>query len=247
MSSNSNQAKKIIKANSLRYENPNEVDGYIHEPYHDLRVSVGLSLLLNKMRQMQANRSLRILELASSTGTVAVRIKNEIDCELIASDIERSTLGLADKSLLRLIQFDATENFPIKTNSIDGIFMGELIEHIFDPLHTLYECYRVLQKSGFLVITTPNLAGLQDRISFLFGIAPRHVNPLHEYLNLHIRPFTLNLLSRTLDKCGFYIANVQSNYVRIRFSSGKHLDSRILAKLFPGLGGTLVVLAGKKD
>ena len=245
-----NQAEKIKKANSLRYENPNEVDGYIQEPYHALRISIGISLLIKKIEETKKegrhNSKIKILELASSTGTVAKRIRENTDCQLVASDIERIPLSLADGKLLDILQLDATENFPIKANSLDGIFMGELIEHIFDPMHTLSECYRTLRSKGLLLITTPNLAGLQDRISFLFGKSPRHINPLHEYLYLHIRPFTFNVLSLALKKNGFNVVSVQSNYVRIRFSSGKRLDSRLLAKIFPKLGGSLIVLAKKE-
>lgn len=249
MSTNNRRAREIKEANSLRYENPNEVDNYIQEPYHALRVSVGVDLLLKKIKEIKVAKGndnlVRILELASSSGRVAKRIKESVDCQLIASDIELGPLSLADKKLLDLIQIDATENIPLKTQSLDGIFMGELIEHIFDPMYTLSECQRVLRSDGLLLITTPNLAGLQDRISFLFGISPRHVNPLHEYLYLHIRPFTFEMLSLVLKKSGFNVLAVHSNYVRIRFSSGKHIDSRLLAKIFPTLGGSLVVLAQK--
>lgn len=238
--------KEIKHANSSRYNNLHEVEGYLQEPYHSLRISLGISLLHESLKMGKKRDKKKILELASSTGKVARKIKELINCHLVASDIEYTPLHFADKSYMECVQLDASSKLPFHDESFDGIFMGELLEHVFDPLQVLQECYRILRHDGLLLITTPNLAALQDRIEFLFGKSPRHINPLHEYLYLHIRPFTFRLLSLTLQKSGFSVKKLQSNIVRIRFSSGKHIDSRWLAKIFPALGGSLIVLAQKK-
>ncbi|HKT04171.1 MAG TPA: methyltransferase domain-containing protein, partial [Rugosimonospora sp.] len=141
---------------------------------------------------------------------------------------------------------DAARPLPFRHESLAAVVMGDLIEHVYDPLRLLGECRRVLRPGGALVVTTPNLAAAQDRLRFLRGRAPRQVNPLHPYLWLHIRPFTASLLGELLRRAGFAPTAVRSNYVTWQLPSGRWLRSRSLARIAPGLGGSLVVAARKR-
>jgi SAM-dependent methyltransferase len=138
---------------------------------------------------------------------------------------------------------DATRSLPFRTGSFAGLLTGELIEHVYDPVALLRECHRVLAPGGLLVLTTPNLAPVQDRLAFLFGRAPRQVDPLHPYLWLHIRPFTASLLRRVLRQAGFAPLALRSNHVGWRLPSGRWVTSRLFARLAPGLGGSLICAA----
>lgn len=44
---------------------------------------------------------------------------------------------------------------PFKNNSFDRIFMSEVLEHIWNREQVLDECYRVLKKTGILILSTP--------------------------------------------------------------------------------------------
>lgn len=63
------------------------------------------------------------------------------------------------------IILDVTKMIQIDSNSIDVVNAIELFEHVFDIEKGLKECFRVLKKGGFLVISIP----------FLFQI---HADPL---------------------------------------------------------------------
>jgi 2-polyprenyl-3-methyl-5-hydroxy-6-metoxy-1,4-benzoquinol methylase len=240
--------EQIRNANRVNYSNPDKVDSYLQKPYHALRLSIGIQTLVDEVSAGFENSSLssaRILELACSTGKAA-EILSKKGYKVTASDIEHIPLSIANNlERISCVQLDASVTFPFKSRTFHAIFTGELIEHLFDTNRFLSECNRVLCDNGVLTITTPNLAGLQDRIGFLFGKAPRHVNPSHEYLKLHIRPFTCGLLKQVLEENGFITSKVKSNYIRFRFSSGKRISLRLLAKLFPALGGSLIVSARK--
>ena len=43
-----------------------------------------------------------------------------------------------------------------KDNSQDFIIINHVIEHIFDPVHALVECFRVLKPNGLLVLSVPD-------------------------------------------------------------------------------------------
>ena len=189
------------------------------------------------------------MELGSSTGYGARQLADASGYQVFASDLELQPLTVAASQGLACVQLDASYAFPFDDRVFDAVFIGELIEHIFDTEKLLRECHRVLKDRGILVITTPNLAGLKDRIRFIFGRAPSQVSPLHGYWRLHIRPFTFGLLSVVLRATGFEPLHLTSTYVDIGF---RHLgmaglQSRFLARILPGLGSTLIVSAQKRD
>ena len=49
-------------------------------------------------------------------------------------------------------------------SSFDVVHASHVIEHVSDPSAFLKEIYRILRPGGFLIITTPNVSGLQSRI-----------------------------------------------------------------------------------
>src|SRR6266852_1573258 len=56
-----------------------------------------------------------------------------------------------------------TEAFPYEDNSFDVVLFCEIIEHLLsDPVHVLTEVRRVLKPGGDLVLTTPNVARLDN-------------------------------------------------------------------------------------
>ncbi|WP_239394106.1 hypothetical protein, partial [Frankia sp. CiP3] len=61
---------------------------------------------------------------------------------------------------------------------------------------------------------------------------------------LHIRPFTYSSLARTFHVCGFRLTGFRSNYVVVG-GDERSMSVRFLARLFPSIGGSLV-LAGVK-
>ena len=71
--------------------------------------------------------------------------------------------------------FDA--GFPDDTFSV--IHFSHLIEHVPDPAAFLAEVHRVLRPGGIVLVTTPNVAGLQAR---LFGTGWRSAIADHLYL-----------------------------------------------------------------
>lgn len=70
---------------------------------------------------------------------------------MLACDLEREPIPLAEKS-------------------VEFIVFTEVIEHLrVGLLHALRELYRVLAPGGCLLLTTPNLLSLRNRLSLLVG------------------------------------------------------------------------------
>jgi SAM-dependent methyltransferase len=228
------QAKRARDANAARYGDEDDYS-YQETPYHARRLSLALDLAATA-----AGRGEVALDIAPGSARTPNLLARHFR-QVVAIDIvTRFAVGLADNC--QMVMGDLNDPLPIADGAADLVFLGEVVEHLFDPGALLRECRRVLTPGGALVITTPNLAGLQDRITFLFGRSPRHVDPLHEYLHLHIRPFTSGKLKQILAANGFQVEIVRSNHLIFTWGQRRVLN-RTMAFFAPRLGGTLIVRA----
>ncbi|GIF50185.1 ubiquinone/menaquinone biosynthesis C-methylase UbiE [Asanoa ferruginea] len=237
------QAEEARLANIACYESPATTVRYVADRYHMIRRDLATQAL---SAALSAGPRVDGAVLEVGVGSAPMLDQLDDDRITLAADLVEPALR-AGGARHRPMIFDATRPFPISDRSVAAALMGELIEHVYYPDALLREIRRVLKPGGVLVLTTPNLATLQDRIRFLFGRAPRQIDPLHAYLHLHIRPFTVDLLRQLLDATGFDLITVQSNLVGVRLRSGRWIQSRLLARLFPGLGGSLVVSARRRE
>lgn len=231
------------EANHRRYADGQQVGKYLVEPYHKLRLDLAVDLMVRHCHP--TGGELTIADIGAGSSDMSRRLSSA-GYRVLACDVETEALEAIRHTdcAATVVRMDATKAFPFRSGSFDGIYSGELIEHLFRPDHLLSECRRVLRPGGVLVLTTPNLAALQDRLQFLAGHSPRHINMYHEYLRLHIRPFSYHALAAALYKEGLKPIDLRSNYIVWR-ARGKRHDSRLAARLLPRLGGTLVVAAVK--
>ena len=88
--------------------------------------------------------------------------------------------------------FDA-ESVPFRDAQFDGLFAGEIIEHVLDARRTLREWWRVLKPGGVAIITTPN----RER---LVAVADGLESPCSRD---HLRELSYRKLTRdVLSSCG---------------------------------------------
>jgi len=97
------------------------------------------------------------------------------------------------------------------------------LEHVFDTENFLQECHRILDDNGILIITTPNLATLHDRIKFIFGLSPRDIDATHSYLKTHVRHFTYQSISKVLKHFNFKIKYFYTNVIDFRVIYDFHI------------------------
>ena len=107
--------------------------------------------------------------------------------------------------------------FPFPAGSFDIVLLCEVIEHLqSDPMKVLLEIKRVLKPSGHLVLTTPNVARLENVCRLLAGA--NIYDPYSGYgpYGRHNREYNKHELAMLLDYCGFeletlFSADVHSN------------------------------------
>lgn len=144
-----------------------------------------------------------------------------------------------DHPQVKTIQCDIEEGFPVESGVFDVVTAGEVIEHMLDEAYFLQECHRVLKEKGLLVLTTPNLSFLLNRILVPLGQVPLFVHAPYHY-HFH----TKRTLTRLLQEGGFCVERILASH--ILYSRRRHATGKIfewLGDIFPTFGAHLIVCA----
>ena len=129
---------------------------------------------------------------------------------------------------IRVIQVDLNERMPFESKKFDVIFANQIIEHIYNIDNFLEEVRRVLKPNGYIIISTPNLAGWQEVFSLIIGYQPfwltnvireiGKLNPIRlresEEIEMfpHVRVFTFHGFLVLLKAYGFKIERALGGY-----------------------------------
>ena len=101
------------------------------------------------------------------------------------------------------------ETFPYDDNSFDVVLFCEIIEHLLsDPVHALTEIRRVLKPGGDLVLTTPNVARLENARKIIAGENVYDPYSGHGPYGRHNREYTQKDLFSLLTANGFTVRTI---------------------------------------
>jgi SAM-dependent methyltransferase len=147
-------------------------------------------------------------------------------------------------------------NVPLRAEAFDGLFAGEIIEHVPDPRLSLREWRRVLRPDGILILTTPNMSRLSNRVSgSKTPISPDHLSEMgwreiHELLDqegfevIETRGFYLELFGSWLRR-GRYQDWLMGRLNRPRYRPLMRLALR-LGRLLPSWALGLIFVASRR-
>lgn len=148
---------------------------------------------------------------------------------------------------IRVVRGDTTYPFPFANAAFPLVFAGEIIEHQVGDDDFLLECQRVLAPGGTLILTTPNLVSLGNRVRMSLGRLPRFA-----YDEPHYRIYTLDLLLQKIRRAGLQPVHISASHVLISRSSPRRLLARLLgglgewaANVYPRFGEMFVIVARK--
>lgn len=178
----------------------------------------------------------RILSIGCGNGEVESRLEGDV-CGLDIHLVDHAPIDITQGSV---------EDIPFPSESFDVVFLGELIEHLYDIHSAMKEIRRVLRKGGILVLTTPNVINFRDRVRSLFGILPKHLGGyLYEnrFLFEHIRLFNKKSLLLFLKQQGFDVLEITSSAININIFGDTIIDFYKIARYLPELGNNLICAA----
>lgn len=95
--------------------------------------------------------------------------------------------------------------------SVDSLVVGELLEHLEDPLGFLRECHNVLAIGGKLVLSTPNPNSLIERLLTIT------LSRKYFYTRQHVFIFPQRWLIRIIELVGFTNVRLRSGGFPVPF------------------------------
>ncbi|MBU1125702.1 MAG: methyltransferase domain-containing protein [Candidatus Omnitrophica bacterium] len=168
-------------------------------------------------------------------------------------DLKEGPLRDALQQGVQPIVCNLANEIPLKSDTVDAVVAGEIIEHIMEPEVFLAQVLRILKPGGKLILTTPNLKAL---ISLVYMILRDRPSP-QVFQPFHVRFFTFTSLAKLLREAGFRVLSRRTNEVLpssvVRYLPviGKPLcflfdfSNILLNILFRGLGTQIMVMAEK--
>lgn len=193
-----------------------------------------------------ASTGKRNLDIGCYDGTISQLIKEKNNV-VIGLDMSMNALNMAKRKGIECVSSNA-ENLPFKDASFDVVVACEIIEHIFDTGRFLDEINRILKSNCELILTTPNLALLDNRLRLLLGLQPHYCEIELEGNAGHIRCFTKKSLKKLIEKHGFVVEKIRSDILFIPVLNvvlRKINLNKKLGDIFPGLG-TILIFKAKK-
>lgn len=150
-----------------------------------------------------------VLDVGCGNGQRAIKL-SRICSKVVGFDIESRNINLAQKEAKKLninnvdfYQSNAEKKFIEKDSGFNVVFFCDVIEHLNNDAHVLSEIYRVLKKSGILLLIAPNIdtvwKKMQKNAGLFYFSDPDHKK---EYNKKEI----INLL----EKSGFKILKVST-------------------------------------
>jgi 2-polyprenyl-6-hydroxyphenyl methylase/3-demethylubiquinone-9 3-methyltransferase len=153
----------------------------------------------------EAHPGERVLDLGCGAGRFVAALRDAgadpVGVEIAPAALERARRN-APGADLRLLEPDGS--LPLEHRSIDLVWCSEVLEHVADVSHLLFEARRVLRPGGRLLATVPFHGRVQGALVALTRF-DAHFDPLGE----HLRFFTRGSLTATLDNAGFEALDVR--------------------------------------
>lgn len=153
---------------------------------------------------------------------------------------ERITLDCVEEYNPDLLCNLDTEAIPLDDETVNVVIAGEVLEHLMNPYNVVREFYRVLKPNGILIISSPNICSLVNRINMLRGRLPSYCAEAFDDVSpeRHIIDFNVESLKDILDKANFKIEKITSNGL---ISKGK-----LITKLIPASMGETLIIKSRK-
>jgi len=133
------------------------------------------------------------------------------------------------------------ETFPFEDGFFQLITFSEVLEHL--PIESVYpvlqEIYRVLEKSGKIIVSSPNQAAILNRIHLLRGKSILELPVTLEYAGGtygHIRLYTPEEFVMLASAVGFEVRKITCNDNYLKHVKSDSLIKNIVYKIFLWLG-----------
>lgn len=150
-----------------------------------------------------------VLEVGCSTGFFT-KVMVERGCNVVGIELDPEAAEVAEKWADSVVVGNIDEGDVwdfVKDESFDVVVLGDVLEHLRDPLASLRHAVRKLKPTGFVVTSLPNIAHGDVRIALLQGRFRYAETGLLD--RTHIQFFTLETIRELLSKAGLVVVDTR--------------------------------------
>jgi len=160
----------------------------------------------DRIAALAAGSGQRILDIGCAAGALGAFLKERGNW-VGGVELSEAAAAEARNRLDAVWSFDIEQPWPkrLSDEPFDIIIMGEVLEHVFDPVQVLRSARSVLKPGGAVIVTTPNFMTWKNRIRFLLGDMRYQAEGMFDFG--HIRWFTYRYLKEVLSEAGFHITH----------------------------------------
>jgi len=138
-----------------------------------------------------------VLDVGCGPGIIASSVKRQFGAEVFGVDCDSIFLELAKAKGVTTYSCNIeTDSLPFSDATFDYVLCIEVIEHLAKPESCLKEIARVIKPKGVLILSTPNLVALPNRLAIINGKDPLKGDPFDRPYDRHIRLYALNSLTQ---------------------------------------------------
>ena len=200
-------------------------------------------------------KDVRILDYGSHTGMLGVILKR-MDFNVSCCDLEEVIDKYNDNYRINDIKYkyiQPNSKLPYEYNSFDLVIFTEVLEHLYEsPINVLENIQNIIKPGGHLLVTTPNVMNLENKIKFLFNI--NIYQDIYRYCynprySLHYREYTKKDLFILFKK---YLKFNEIEFKYFNYAGGRSKVLQIIQKLsfiisnlIPSFRYCILVLAKK--
>ena len=228
-----------------------------HEQYQNQRYTKDIAYLENKVYLKKILRYLdeikptgRILEIGCADGSFSALLRNKYTVMAYGIDISEAMVKKAVLNGVGCIQHDVEEGIPYEDGYFSVVIATEVIEHIYDTDQFIKECYRVLKKGGTLILTTPNLVSITNRLKMVLGKYPSYVPEYKTGGAGHIRAYTVPTLKKQVKDHDFkqvFVYGPNTPYpLNLSFFKLFNAIPELLGDKFPTICSHVILYAKKQ-
>jgi 2-polyprenyl-3-methyl-5-hydroxy-6-metoxy-1,4-benzoquinol methylase len=150
-----------------------------------------------------------VLEVGCSTGYLT-KIMSERGCEVVGIELDPEAAEIAEKWAERVVVGNIDEGHvwdEVKDESFDVVLLGDVLEHLRDPLTSLRQAVKKLKPSGYVVTSIPNIAHGDVRLALMQGRFTYRETGLLDRTHIHF--FTLETARELLAQAGLVVVNTK--------------------------------------
>jgi 2-polyprenyl-3-methyl-5-hydroxy-6-metoxy-1,4-benzoquinol methylase len=183
--------------------------------------------------------NLNILDVGCGSGALGAFLIANQNCKVHGFEINSNIIDIAKNNLTSVVEGNIeTDPIPFEFKSFDYIVLGDVLEHLINPIPTLEKLKKYLSKDGILLVTTPNVKHWSVTYNLIFKDDWQYKDwGILDYT--HLRFFTKKSLTNMLMSNN--ITDFQIEWI-IQKPSKSHIINKAFFNLFEGFLASHVFL-----